>query len=98
MKLWLLKPRQKWWDTIAEDTVKEESPWYPWFDCNFGFVIRAEDETTARAIAQTNAADECKNERHQKTILAWADEKYSTCEELLPKGEVKVILREPHWA
>ena len=51
--------------------------WEPWYDKNFGYVIRAMNETEARALAQEKAADE----KHAKNgAEAWLNDKYSSCE------------------
>jgi hypothetical protein len=76
MKLWILKARV--------DLVGEDDLWEPWYDKNFAFIVRAEDELSARIIAGLNAYDETK--------AAWLCEKYSTCEELKSDGEVGVVM------
>ena len=81
MKLWLLSPKQ------------EEGPWNPWYDKCFGFVIRAEDEASARALAHANAGDE-----NRRGGSPWLDESQSSCEELLPDGEAGMILQDFHAA
>jgi hypothetical protein len=75
MKLWLLRP--------MDDTLE---PWMPWHDRMFGFVIRAESESKARAVASRNAGDEGPK--------AWLLPNNSKCVELLPDGEEEVVLEE----
>ena len=77
MKLWLMKP---------VDGCIINDPWRPWYDCAFGFVVRAADERAARKIA----AQECGAEGDR----AWLNEKRSSCIELLPEGEPGLILRD----
>ena len=71
MKLWLLKPYEDW---------------EPWFDKAFGFVIRAETEEAARAIASENAGDE--------GGTPWLLSSHTSCVELLPEGESGLVLRD----
>lgn len=84
MKLWLLKAR--------EDLPKDNDPWEPWYDTAAGFVIRAETETAARAIATRNAGNEIGMRWRQHKWHAWADPTYSTCEELTADGDADVVL------
>lgn len=51
-----------------------------------GFVIRAKDETAARAFASRNALDE--------GPLTWQNASFSSCEELTAKGHAAVVLRD----
>ena len=83
MKLWLLRPREEVYGT-------ELDLWEPWYDKAFGYIVRAEKEKEARELATTGIGDEAKE--------AWLDAKYSTCEELLPEGEPKIILSDIHNA
>jgi hypothetical protein len=50
MTLWLLRP--------VENLPIDDNPWDPWYDKAFGFVILAETEADARALADKNAGDE----------------------------------------
>jgi len=68
MKLWILRP-------VKEDS----SPWEPWFDRAFGFVLCAIDESTARSMAASDAGDEGPE--------AWTDPMLSTCIELVATEE-----------
>lgn len=56
----------------------------PQYDSNYGFVIRAEDATTARDLAARNAGDE--------KAGVWMDEIKTSCVLLLPEGEEEVII------
>lgn len=50
MIVWILSAR--------DDLDENDNPWKPWYDKNFGFIIRAKTEKEAREIADENAADE----------------------------------------
>ena len=95
MKLWILKAR--------EDLPDSVNPWNPWYDKNFGLVVRASSESKAREMAQLCGADEVwgryiKEEKRAEDIPAWLDEKYSTCKELTADGVEEVILVDNHAA
>ena len=79
MKLWILRP--------AGNLPETDNPWEPWYDKNFGFVIRAETEARAREIADRNAGDENRDANHP-----WLNARYSTCVELLPDGQDDVLI------
>lgn len=61
----------------------------PGWDCNHGFVIRAEDEQAARSLAQTHMSDESWASKE-----LWLDPKFSTCEEISLEGESEIILND----
>ena len=82
MKLWLLRPSEK--------LSRDDSPWVPWYDKTFGFVVRAETEEKARIIAQSNAG----MEEYAAGGPVWINEEYSTCIELLPVGEPGMIIED----
>ena len=89
LKLYILLP--------AEGLVGGDNPWDPYWDGkNHGFVIRAENETQARAIAHENAYGENDNiwlgKKIANTTEPWLDPKYSTCRELTTDGEVGIIM------
>jgi hypothetical protein len=93
MKLWLVKAR--------DDLPKDDNPWDPWYDKNFGFVIRAETAEQARIIAQENTSDEGRIRASAKEYgdgIPWLHEKYSTCEELLSDGQEGLIIQDFHAA
>ena len=76
MKLWLLRP-------IEENT----KAWEPWYDKNFGSVVRAETEVEARAIASIDAhGDEGPN--------VWLDSTQTSCVELLAEGEAELVIQD----
>ena len=79
MKLWILRPITK----------KRNSPWDPWYDKSFGFVIRAETEEKARKIADENAGDENHDAKHP-----WLNSLYSNCKELLSDGKESLIMKD----
>lgn len=58
------------------------------WDCVSGFVIRAESEKQARAIAAANSGDE--------GASTWTDPEVSKCEILRPDGESGIIMRDFH--
>ena len=90
MKLWLLRP--------ADKLAKNDNPWEPWYDKAFGFVVRAETEAEARALAHADAGDENRGEflkaRTANTEQPWKDAKYSTCVELTAEGDAEVVMKD----
>ena len=87
MRLWILRPK----DSAGE------SPWEPWFDKAFGFVIRAENEEEARRMANDNGGDECGPISHSVYRTGgnpWLDADYSTCEPLTDEGDAEVVIRD----
>ena len=60
-------------------------PAYDW-DCAFGFVVRAETEADARALATKERGDEDEQ--------TWLDTDKSSCVPLEADGECGVILRD----
>lgn len=59
------------------------------WDCNRGFVVRAENELAARTLAQTQLSDE-----YGESKEFWLDSKFSTCEVVTVKGEAEIILND----
>jgi len=74
VKLWYLYP--------VND--RDSSRWS--WDCVHGFVIRAETEEDARAIAVKNKGDEPGD--------SWSYSQHSHCVELLPEGVKGVVLKD----
>lgn len=74
MKLWILRP-------IDEN----DSPWEPWYDKAFGFVVRAENVEKARQIAAIWSGREGEE--------AWTNPYLSTCNELTQIGDEDMIIR-----
>ena len=50
-RLWLLQAR-------ADVLARACHPWTPWFDKDFGVVVRAPSEAEARALAEAQAGSE----------------------------------------
>lgn len=93
MNLWLLRPK----DCLAGD-----NPWEPWYDKAFGFVVRAETQERARALAQEQAGDEKRGaflgRKTAATQVPWLDENYSTCEPLTDDGDEGIVMMDFHAA
>ena len=85
MKLWILRP--------VENLPESGNPWVPWYDKAFGFVVRAETEDVARALAHAGAGDENYAEK-EGASQPWMNAKYSTCVELTADGESSVVMRD----
>ena len=89
-KLWLLRPQK--------DLPSEYSPWEPWYDKAFGFVISAESEEAARKIAHENEGDENRgfpnNYRAAITQSPWLESGYSTCIELTNEHPEGIVIRD----
>ncbi len=84
MNLWLLQPI----DPVAARRVGHaggDMKRWTW-DCAYGFVVRAENEEAARALAADEAGDEGGD--------AWSDPKFTTCERLEDNGEAEVVIRD----
>jgi hypothetical protein len=75
MRLWMLRP-------LKDDSA----PWLPYYDCMFGFVVRAATEEAARSLAASNCGDEGPD--------AWLSGRSSTCVELKADGPAGVIMEE----
>ncbi len=82
LKLWFLT-------AICPDVNSDPGgPWGSGHDCAHGFVVRAQTQYSARAIAAGKPGDE----GHE----AWLDETLTRCEELTPQGESEIVLRDFH--
>jgi len=90
MKVYELRP--------VENLPINDNPWEPWYNKNFGFIIRADNEKEAREIAHKNAGDENRGEflreKIANTNMPWLDEKYSTCFEISNEGEKGLIMQD----
>ena len=64
MKLWLLRPIN----------IYGDSPWNPWHDKAFGFVVRADTEQEARKLANEESGDENYNEPD-----VWFKQEFTLC-------------------
>jgi len=87
MKLFLLRP---------QEDLPIKNPWVQWYDKCFGFVIRAENESEAREMADANAMDE--NNELKEPGHPWLDPVWSMCTELTADGEREVIIYDIHMA
>ena len=89
-KLWILRPQK--------DLPSEYSPWEPWYDKAFGFVISAESEEAARKIAHENAGYEngvfLGKYRAGTTQSPWLEPQYSTCIELTNEHPEGIVIRD----
>jgi len=86
MKLWLLRPNES-----------NHSPWEPWYDKAFGFVVRAETEERAREIANENGGNEIgkiSNHVYRTGGDPWLDPILSSCIELNADGDERMIIRD----
>lgn len=87
-KLWILRP--------VEEREKGDDPWEPWYDKYFGFIICAPTEEEARTLAHMREGNENSGKflgrQTSKTKQPWLDCKYSTCVELKPTDETKIIM------
>lgn len=63
---------------------QEATYWEPWYDKCFGAVVRARSEDEARSLL--NPGDE--------GARAWLDKTASSCVELLPEGEVGLVIED----
>ena len=82
MKLWLLRP--------AEGLPSTTSPWVPFYDKAFGFVVRAETEKEARRMANEEGGAEKVEASHDED--PWINPRLSTCVELTADGEPGVVI------
>lgn len=97
MALWLLRPL----NAEVEDGVVDHNqpgfagtPWDPWPDCVFGFVVRASSEQEARQLASNRAGDETV----YGSPKAWIDPSFSSCVPLDGDGPPEIIMRDFHRA
>lgn len=94
MTLWILKPK--------EGLIKGDNPWDPWYDKCFGFIVRADSEGHARALADDWAKDENRAEFLGEVISTtehpWLSPDHSTCEPLDIKGDAGVVMMDVHSA
>lgn len=81
-KLWILGPR--------DDLPAGDNPWEPWFDKCFGMIVEARTENDARRIAHANCT--CKDNTTLRDLGAYLDPAYTTCCELTPIGEERLIM------
>ena len=72
----------------------EDSPWNPWYDKAFGFIVAANSEQESRKIAELHAGDESSEWTSKGEV--WMNPAYSTCEPLQRKhaDDKGLILRD----
>ena len=85
MKLWRLQAIQ------GAVNSSGFSPWRAPYTVAIEMIVAAADETTARQIADEYGRDE--NFSLQK-IRPWLEPKYTSCEQLVPGSEPKLIIRD----
>jgi len=83
MKVWILKPKN--------DLDFYDSPWSQWFNKIFTFVIRAEDEKSARELANRYSGKE-----RTCIVKPWLDDKYSECIEVSTEGNSEILHFDMH--
>ena len=76
MDIWILRPI---------DITAEDSPWEPWYDKAFGYIVQAPDEQTARELADEGLGYEGN---------AWIHANLTTCEKLVAGDNAKVIMED----
>lgn len=65
------------------------------YDCVLGFVIVAETEAIARQYAHDQAGDEGKYDADRERFDSpWLHASESSCIELKPEGEARIIIRD----
>ena len=77
--LFLLKPTE-------DSRLRSDSPWDPWYDKAFAFVVRAADESEARELASEDCGDEGRE--------VWLDSTITSCDVLDSNGPSHVICRD----
>ena len=80
VKLWLLRP------VDCGQAFPRTSPWDPWYDKSFGFVVRAETEAEARVFASKEAGAEKGS--------SWLNSDLSTCGLLKADGEAGIVIKD----
>ena len=82
MNLWILRP--------AEGLPDSSSPWVPWCDCVFGFVVRAKTEQAARELTRGRTGSE--QGWGDNDPNPWENPALSTCVTLARLGDPGVII------
>jgi hypothetical protein len=77
MKLYVLKVRAEFYNEAVF------SPWNPWYDKAFGYIIRAKSKRHARKMASESSG-----------MDDWNNNKYVSCERLKDGGEAGIILED----
>lgn len=101
MNLYLLRPVNYVPNRVHH--IEGCNPWDPWYDKAFGFVVRAEDETQARQLADANSGGEGTECEAPEYRHPWLKPDLSICEVLAeltcseclaetPSGPAEVLL------
>lgn len=94
MKLWLLYA--KGYDPSGETPYDFDAAERFDYDCNWAFVVRAESEAEARAIAQSKGSDETRNGYAGERFDTWLDPTVVICEALDAEGKPGVVVCDYH--
>ena len=86
MKLFLLKPHDKF---VCPDANTTDNPWKSWYDKCFGLVVRATSPNHARRIAHDSRQDSAESRDYPNI---WLDPNFTSCEHLTADGEPGVII------
>lgn len=71
--------------------MEDNNPWEPWYDKAFGFVIRADNEDSARELIKEKDASGMEGND------PWLNPRYSTCEEITPDGKPEIIITDERY-
>ena len=82
MKIWILRP--------VKTLRREESPWEPWFDKAFGFIVCDKTEEAARKQAHAEGGDE----NYFNEDQPWLDSRYTSCVELAASDKPYLIMKD----
>jgi hypothetical protein len=80
--IWILEPRT--------DLPENDDPWKPWFNRCFGMAVEASAEQEAREIAHEKCV--CCDQTILRDRRVFLDSRYTTCVELRPTGQSRLIL------
>ncbi len=91
MKLWILRPITDDAKAMYRGQTRKIWSW----DCAYGFVVRAEDERSAREfVARSRDRDDWENTTGDEGPEAWRDVTLTSCVELTGEGGPEIILRD----
>lgn len=91
MKLWILRPIDE--DATAMYRGYSRKVWS--WDCAYGFVVRAEDERSARELVATaRDRDDWRCTTGDESPEAWRDAALTSCDELTGEGGPEIIIRD----
>ena len=90
-KLYLLKPKSKYLEQNDNNYVNDinKNPWYYTAASVVKIVVRAENEKQARELAEKEGGLES-----GEPYDPWLNPEYTDCQELLPEGEVEIIIQD----